>query len=348
VPDYGHEIWFAAGLNSPSRGARQVVALAEHADRARLDLAAFMDHPYQPAYLDTWTLLSYLAARTRRIRLASSVHPVPLRPPALLARAAASLDILSGGRFELGLGAGQLVGGDADPQAVADGDGGSWETLTDRLGDDTDHRGVDGEGDDDFFVLSDGTHGLFLSRCCLRDRGCRPAASQSPSCLPPVSGHCRLHDSFPFRSAAPGFRQASAGVRLLGLGVGETSLGGPRCHGAAGAAGGRRRPHVVFHRGFLPVCVGEPCGGAFHLGAAGSVGDGLAASLLTPAWTAERGLRPEASLSVSALSADQGRDSCFVFFTTQPVESHDSGSAPRRRRTASLAFSRRFGSSNST
>ena len=66
----------------------------------------FQDHPYQPAFLDTWTLLSWVAARTERIHVAGNVLNLPLRPPAVLARAAASLDLLSGGRFELGLGAG--------------------------------------------------------------------------------------------------------------------------------------------------------------------------------------------------------------------------------------------------
>ena len=47
-----------------------------------------------------------VAARTSRIELAGDVHNLPLRPPAVLARAAASLDLLSGGRVNLGLGAG--------------------------------------------------------------------------------------------------------------------------------------------------------------------------------------------------------------------------------------------------
>ncbi|NDL60486.1 LLM class flavin-dependent oxidoreductase [Phytoactinopolyspora mesophila] len=106
MPDYGHDLMFGAGLDSPSQHPATTVRLAELADRAGLELVAFMDHPYQPAYLDTWTLLSYVAARTSRIRLAASVHPIPMRPPAMLARSSASLDLLSGGRFELGLGAG--------------------------------------------------------------------------------------------------------------------------------------------------------------------------------------------------------------------------------------------------
>ena len=50
--------------------------------------------------------MSFVAARTESIRIAPNVLNVPLRPPAVVARAAASLDLLSGGRFDLGLGAG--------------------------------------------------------------------------------------------------------------------------------------------------------------------------------------------------------------------------------------------------
>ena len=76
------------------------------ADAAGLDLVAVQDHPYQRRFLDTWTLLSYLGARTERVRLVPDVASLPLRPPAMLAKAAASLDVLTGGRVELGLGAG--------------------------------------------------------------------------------------------------------------------------------------------------------------------------------------------------------------------------------------------------
>jgi alkanesulfonate monooxygenase SsuD/methylene tetrahydromethanopterin reductase-like flavin-dependent oxidoreductase (luciferase family) len=63
--------------------------------------------PYQSSFLDTWTLLSWVAARTERIGVSGNVLNLPLRqPPAVLARAAASLDLLSGGRTSLGIGAG--------------------------------------------------------------------------------------------------------------------------------------------------------------------------------------------------------------------------------------------------
>jgi alkanesulfonate monooxygenase SsuD/methylene tetrahydromethanopterin reductase-like flavin-dependent oxidoreductase (luciferase family) len=106
MPDYGHDLMFGANVIPSSRDVAETVGLAQLADRAGLDLITFQDHPYQPAFPDTWTLLSYVAARTRTARLAGNVHSLPLRHPAVLARSAASLDLLSGGRFELGLGAG--------------------------------------------------------------------------------------------------------------------------------------------------------------------------------------------------------------------------------------------------
>src|SRR5690606_11396465 len=97
---------FGAFLTPSAQRADQVVALVRLCEDLGLDLATFQDHPYQPRFLDTWTLLSYLAARTSRIRLASNVLNLPLRQPVVIARSAASLDLLSGGRVELGLGAG--------------------------------------------------------------------------------------------------------------------------------------------------------------------------------------------------------------------------------------------------
>jgi alkanesulfonate monooxygenase SsuD/methylene tetrahydromethanopterin reductase-like flavin-dependent oxidoreductase (luciferase family) len=106
MPDYGHALEFGVFLTPSSEQPEAVVGLAELAEQVGLDLVSFQDHPYQSRFLDTWTLLSYLAARTSRIKLAPNVLNLPLRPPAVLARAAASLDLLSGGRLELGLGAG--------------------------------------------------------------------------------------------------------------------------------------------------------------------------------------------------------------------------------------------------
>jgi len=86
--------------------SRETIEIAETADRAGLDVIAIQDHPYQRRFLDTWTLLSFLAARTQRITLMPDVINLPLRLPTMIAKSAASLDVLSGGRVELGIGAG--------------------------------------------------------------------------------------------------------------------------------------------------------------------------------------------------------------------------------------------------
>jgi alkanesulfonate monooxygenase SsuD/methylene tetrahydromethanopterin reductase-like flavin-dependent oxidoreductase (luciferase family) len=81
---------------------------AQEVERRGLDYVAVQDHPYQRRFVDTWTLLSMIAATTSRIGLFPDVANLPLRPPAVMAKAAASIDVLSGGRFELGLGAGSF------------------------------------------------------------------------------------------------------------------------------------------------------------------------------------------------------------------------------------------------
>ncbi|MCR2809093.1 MULTISPECIES: LLM class flavin-dependent oxidoreductase [unclassified Microbacterium] len=104
--DYGHAVEFGVFITPTNAQPQAPVALAQLSEQLGFDLVTFQDHPYQPRFLDTWTLLSYTAAATSTIRLAPNVLNLPLRPPAVVARAAASLDLLSGGRFELGLGAG--------------------------------------------------------------------------------------------------------------------------------------------------------------------------------------------------------------------------------------------------
>jgi hemerythrin-like domain-containing protein len=106
MTDYGHELLFGSFITPAAGNPRRVVALAQRSEEAGLDLVTFQDHPYLPAFLDTWTLLSYVAAATTSVRLAANVINLPLRQPVVLARSAASLDLLSGGRIELGLGAG--------------------------------------------------------------------------------------------------------------------------------------------------------------------------------------------------------------------------------------------------
>ena len=106
MTDYGHDLAFGTFLTPQNRDPHVPVRLAQLTEAAGLDLVTFQDHPYQPGFLDTWTLLSWVAAQTERVTVAGNVLNLPLRPPAVLARSAASLDLLSGGRFALGLGAG--------------------------------------------------------------------------------------------------------------------------------------------------------------------------------------------------------------------------------------------------
>ncbi|MDA0633529.1 LLM class flavin-dependent oxidoreductase [Nonomuraea sp. MCN248] len=106
MPDYGHDLRFGSFITPQAARPERAVELARLSEEAGLDLVTFQDHPYQPAFLDTWTLLTWVAARTERIHLSGNVLNLPLRPPAVLARSVASLDLLSGGRVELGLGAG--------------------------------------------------------------------------------------------------------------------------------------------------------------------------------------------------------------------------------------------------
>jgi alkanesulfonate monooxygenase SsuD/methylene tetrahydromethanopterin reductase-like flavin-dependent oxidoreductase (luciferase family) len=106
MADYGRNLEFGVSvepLADPPDGASRI---ARAADRTGLDLVGIQDHPYQRRFLDTWTLISTLVPVTERVRFFPDVANLPLRPPAMLAKAAASLDVLSGGRVEMGLGAG--------------------------------------------------------------------------------------------------------------------------------------------------------------------------------------------------------------------------------------------------
>ena len=104
MPERGRDLKFGYFL-IPDAGA-PLLSLAQEAERLGLDYIAVQDHPYQRRFVDTFTLMSMIAAKTSRIGLFPDVANLPLRPPAVMAKAATSIDVLSGGRFELGLGAG--------------------------------------------------------------------------------------------------------------------------------------------------------------------------------------------------------------------------------------------------
>lgn len=105
MPDYRRPLEFGISLAPNASELGTIVGSAQAADDS-LDLMGIQDHPYQRRFLDTSVLITRLAAATSRLRLFHDVACLPLRPPATLANEAASIDIVSEGRFELGLGAG--------------------------------------------------------------------------------------------------------------------------------------------------------------------------------------------------------------------------------------------------
>jgi alkanesulfonate monooxygenase SsuD/methylene tetrahydromethanopterin reductase-like flavin-dependent oxidoreductase (luciferase family) len=104
MPDYGRDLKF--GYFLIPNAADPLLDLAREIESRGLDWVGVQDHPYQRRFVDTWTLLGAIAAATTRIGFFPDVANLPLRQPAVMGKAAASLDVLSGGRFEFGLGAG--------------------------------------------------------------------------------------------------------------------------------------------------------------------------------------------------------------------------------------------------
>lgn len=102
MADSGLDLIFGTFLTPSSKDPQRPVALARLSEHVGLDLVTFQDRPYQPAFLDTPTLLAYVAARTERVQIAANVTNLPLRPPAVLAR--------SGRRSRRWEGAGRLRG----------------------------------------------------------------------------------------------------------------------------------------------------------------------------------------------------------------------------------------------
>ncbi|MFG1912401.1 LLM class flavin-dependent oxidoreductase [Kribbella sp. NPDC048928] len=107
--DYGHELVFGTFLTPAVETPDRVIALAQLTEQVGLDLVTFQDHPYQPRLMDAWTLLSVVAAQTQRVKVSTNVANLPLRHPVVLARSVATLDLITGGRVELGLGAGGFL-----------------------------------------------------------------------------------------------------------------------------------------------------------------------------------------------------------------------------------------------
>src|SRR3954447_8489566 len=106
--DYDHPVRFGIFPSPRADSSHETLQLARVADEAGFDLIGIQDHPYQRRFLDTWALMAFVLAKTDRVTVFPDVANLPLRPPRMLAKHAATLDVLSAGRFELGLGAGAM------------------------------------------------------------------------------------------------------------------------------------------------------------------------------------------------------------------------------------------------
>jgi alkanesulfonate monooxygenase SsuD/methylene tetrahydromethanopterin reductase-like flavin-dependent oxidoreductase (luciferase family) len=125
MPDYGHDLHFGFFLDPSTGHPERTVEIARILDDLGYNLIGIQDHPYQQRHYDALALIAYLLGQTERVRIFPDVANLPLRPPAMLAKQAATLDQLSGGRFELGLGAGafwdaiRAMGGPVRPAGEA-------------------------------------------------------------------------------------------------------------------------------------------------------------------------------------------------------------------------------------
>ena len=106
MPDYNRELEFGTFLFPKSSEAPDLLRLARLAEKLGYDLLAAPDHPYWPQYLDNWTFLSAVFGATTSIRIFPDVVNLSLRRPAVVAKAAWSLEAMAPGRLKLGIGSG--------------------------------------------------------------------------------------------------------------------------------------------------------------------------------------------------------------------------------------------------
>ena len=111
MADYGHDLQFGFFLDPSTGNPDRTLEIAHILDALGYDLIGIQDHPYQQKHFDALALIGYILAQTARIRVFPDVANLPLRLPTILAKQAATLDQLSGGRFDLGLGAGAFWDG---------------------------------------------------------------------------------------------------------------------------------------------------------------------------------------------------------------------------------------------
>jgi alkanesulfonate monooxygenase SsuD/methylene tetrahydromethanopterin reductase-like flavin-dependent oxidoreductase (luciferase family) len=108
IVDHGRPLDFGISVAPEAANLPTIRAMVRAADEHGIDLIGIQDHPYQWRFLDTMALIAHLLAETNRVRMFADVANLPLRHPAMLAKEAASLDVLSNGRYELGIGVGSF------------------------------------------------------------------------------------------------------------------------------------------------------------------------------------------------------------------------------------------------
>ena len=111
--DTGSGPWFGIFLPQLRMSFDTILERALAAEAAGFDSVWLMDHLAAPAgpehdTFEGWTTAAALTVRTRRIRIGHLVTCDPFRHPAVLAKMAATVDVLGGGRLELGLGWGSV------------------------------------------------------------------------------------------------------------------------------------------------------------------------------------------------------------------------------------------------
>jgi alkanesulfonate monooxygenase SsuD/methylene tetrahydromethanopterin reductase-like flavin-dependent oxidoreductase (luciferase family) len=135
MPDYGHDIQFGYFLDPRADERVRTLETARELDRLGYDLIGIQDHPYIETHHETYTLMAMVLAITERVRVFPDVTNMQMRDAALVAKAAASMSLLSNGRFDLGLGGGapffhdRAVAMGASPMSAGDTVDGLEETI---------------------------------------------------------------------------------------------------------------------------------------------------------------------------------------------------------------------------
>src|SRR5258708_12296672 len=101
--DLREDVRFGANVDPTANDPSWPLQLSLAIERAGLELIGIQDHPYNAGFLETWTLIATLLQATERVHIFPNVANLPLRAPAMLAKASPTLAVLSSARVELSL-----------------------------------------------------------------------------------------------------------------------------------------------------------------------------------------------------------------------------------------------------